>query len=70
MVRVPRMVPFLASGALLGVIVGVALVLWGDHEGRQGSTAQDLILMGVSFGLVGGLLGGAVYLVAEWRARR
>lgn len=64
------MLPFLGTGAFIGALSGVLLVLFGEQAGREGSTAQDLILFGVAFGLFGGLLGGIVYLVAEWRARR
>lgn len=62
--RRPRMVPFLATGALLGLVVGVLLAYFGPPS-AYASPAQEMIVMAVPGGLVGGLLGAIVFLVAE-----
>lgn len=62
--RRPRMVPFLATGALVGLVVGLLLGYFGP-DAPNASPAQELIVMAVPAGLVGGLLGGAVYLLVE-----
>lgn len=67
--RRPRMVPFLATGAIVGLIVGVLLAYFGPAS-PYASPAQEMIVMAVPGALVGGLLGGILYLVAERFTRR
>lgn len=62
--RGPRMVPFLFTGAVLGII-GAGLLHFFGPEPPSGGTVQELILLSVLFGGLGGLLGGAIYLVVE-----
>ncbi len=58
------MVPFLATGAVIGVVVGVLLAFLGP-DAPNASTGQELMAMAVPGGLLGGLVGGILYLVAE-----
>lgn len=63
------MVPFLLTGAIIGLIIGVALAVTGPPA-PLASPGQEIIGMGVPGALFGGLLGGVVYLVAERFASR
>lgn len=63
------MVPFLATGAVLGLILGALLALLGP-DAPMASPGQEILALSIPFGLVGGLLGGAVYLLVERSARR
>lgn len=63
------MVPFLFSGAVLGVLLAGVLHFFGP-EPPNGGTVQDLILMSVLFAGLGGLGGGLAFLAAERFTRR
>lgn len=67
--RGPRLVPFLVTGALIGVIIAGLLHFFGP-EPPSGGTTQELILVSVLFGSLGGLAGGVVFLLAERFTRR
>ncbi len=58
------MVPFLVTGALIGLVVGAVLAYLGPPS-AYASPMQEMIVMAVPGGLIGGLLGGIAYLVAE-----
>ncbi|MCK0110603.1 hypothetical protein MWU75_00390 [Ornithinimicrobium sp. F0845] len=62
--RRPRLVPFLVTGALVGLVVGVLLAVTGP-DAPNASPAQEVIAIGLPGALLGGLLGGIVYLLAE-----
>lgn len=62
--RRPRLVPFLVTGALLGVIIGVVVDYLGPDAPRA-SAGQEFIAVVGPLGLFGGLLGGVVYLLVE-----
>ncbi len=67
--RRPRVVPFLASGVVAGLLAGVALSLFGEGAAGYGGV-QGAILFGVMFALLGALLGAIVFVVADQRASR
>lgn len=67
--RGPRMVPFLLTGALLGVILAGVLHFFGPQP-DEGGTVQELILISVLFAGIGGLLGGMAFLAVERFTRR
>ena len=58
------MVPFLVTGALIGLVVGVLLAFFGPPS-PYASPAQEMIVMAFPGALVGGLLGAILYLLAE-----
>lgn len=62
------MVPFLATGALIGLLIGAVLALTGP-DAPNASPAQEFLAMAIPGGLLGGLLGGVAYLLVE-RLRR
>ena len=62
--RRPRMVPFLLTGALLGFLLGVFIAYVGPDAPNAGP-AREIIALGLPFGLIGGLLGGVVFLLVE-----
>lgn len=63
------MVPFLVTGALIGLVIGLALAYFGPPS-PTASPAQEMIVMAVPGGLFGGLLGAIVYLLVERYASR
>lgn len=67
--RRPRMVPFLVTGALIGLVIGLALAYYGPPS-PTASPAQEMIVMAVPGGLFGGLLGAIAYLLVERFASR
>lgn len=60
----PRLVPFLATGAVLGSLLGLLLVVFGP-DAESAGTAQETIILGGIGALLGGLVGGIVYLLVE-----
>jgi len=68
MVRRPRMLPFLVTGALLGLVAGLLITTLGPSSETSGG-AQELILLGATGAALGGLLGGIVFLMVERRSR-
>lgn len=64
----PRLVPFLLSGSLVGLLVGAALALLGPPS-RSASLTQETVVLGLPGALLGGLLGGVVFLLLERRRR-
>jgi hypothetical protein len=58
------MVPFLLTGAVLGLILG-ALIAYVGPDAPSAGPAQEIIALAVPFGLLGGLLGGIVFLLVE-----
>lgn len=63
------MVPFLATGALIGFFLGAVLAYFGP-DAPMASTGQETLALAIPFGLIGGLLGGALYLLAERFSKR
>lgn len=66
--RAPRYVPFLATGALLGLVAAVVLAFALPPVPRLG-TGSVLGYLAFVLGLVGALLGGAVAVLLDRRAR-
>lgn len=66
--RRPRMVPFLATGAVLGFLAGIALMVLGPESDVSGA-GQEFVILGATGALFGGLLGAIVFLLAERRSR-
>ena len=64
MFRRPQLVPFLLTGALLGLFIGAVVAYLGPDAPRA-STGQEFIAVAGPLGLFGGLLGGVVYLIVE-----
>lgn len=58
------MVPFLATGAIIGFVLGAILGIVGP-DSPMASQGQEILAMAIPLGLIGGLLGGAAYLLAE-----
>ncbi len=67
--RRPQLVPFLLTGALIGLIIGGVLALTGPDAPMAGPS-QELMAIAVPGALLGGLLGGVVYLLVERHSRR
>lgn len=65
----PRMVPFLATGAIIGAIIGIALSFNGPNS-QVASPGQEMIVLGGAGALVFGMVGAVIYLFAEWRSLR
>ncbi|HZI98604.1 MAG TPA: hypothetical protein VFD41_13875 [Actinomycetales bacterium] len=66
--RAPRYVPFVASGALAGLAVAAVLaVVLPPAEGHD--TGAVLGYLGLVLALVGGLVGAAVAVLLDRRAR-
>lgn len=63
------MVPFLVTGAVVGIIVGLLLATFGP-DAPNASPSQELIVMAVPGGLLGGLLGAICYLLVERYSER
>jgi len=63
------MVPFLVSGALIGLVIGVVVSITGPSS-QVASPGQELVVMAGSGALVGGFIGAVVYLIAEWSSLR
>jgi hypothetical protein len=63
------MVPFLATGAVIGLVIGVVLSVSGPTS-QVASPGQELIVMGGAGALVGGFIGAVLYLIAEWSSLR
>ncbi|WP_137122125.1 hypothetical protein [Segeticoccus rhizosphaerae] len=67
--RAPNIVPFLATGALLGLLVGVAIALIGPAN--PGYSTMTLVgLFGVIFAALGLLVAGIVLVVVDKRSLR
>jgi len=66
--RRPRMVPFLVTGAVLGFLAGVALMVLGPESDSAGA-GQEFVLLGSTGALLGGLLAAIVFLAVERRSR-
>lgn len=64
----PRLLPFLITGAGLGALAGLLVASFGGTS--QYSANQELGSMAVVFGMLGLLLGAVAYLVADRRSRR
>lgn len=58
------MVPFLATGAVLGSFFGMLVVVFGPEVDDVGIARETIILCSIG-ALLGGLLGAIVYLVVE-----
>lgn len=63
------MVPFLATGAVIGFVLGVVVSLGGPSS-QVASPGQELVVMGGAGALVGGFIGAVFYLIAEWSSLR
>ena len=64
--RAPRYVPFVTTGALVGVAAAVVLVLVLPSVGQL-DTGAALGYLALVLGLIGGLVGGAVAVVLDRR---
>jgi hypothetical protein len=64
--RAPRFGPFVASGVVLGVIVGLVVASFGTVP-KGYSLSTVLGFFGTVFALVGGLLGGAAAVLVDRR---
>lgn len=62
--RRPQLVPFLVTGALVGVIIGAVVDYLGPDAPRA-SAGQEFIAVVGPLGLLGGLLGAIAYLLVE-----
>ena len=67
--RAPRLIPFLVTGAVLGLLAGVVLALLGPAS-PVASDGQELVLLGLTGALLGGLAGAVAFLVVEWTTLR
>ncbi|HKJ11138.1 MAG TPA: hypothetical protein VJ976_01985 [Ornithinimicrobium sp.] len=67
--RGPRMVPFLVTGALIGLILGVVLSVSGPSS-QVASPGQEVVVMAGAGALVGGFVAAVLYLIAEWSSLR
>lgn len=67
--RRPRMLPFLLTGVVLGMLAGLAIDLFGPAT-PVASAGQELIVVALVGALVGGLAGAIAFLVAEWTTLR
>lgn len=65
--RAPNVVNFLVTGALLGLVVGLALATFG-RSSREFGALSVLGLFGVAGAGAGLLLGGAVAMLFEQRS--
>lgn len=62
--RRPQLLPFLLTGALVGLFLGAALAYFGPDAPRA-SAGQEYLAVAVPGALLGGLLGGVIYLLVE-----
>ncbi|MFX0538567.1 hypothetical protein ACQBAT_13380 [Ornithinimicrobium sp. Y1847] len=67
--RRPDMVRFLATGAILGFLIG-AVISYVGPEVPTSSLLQQIILLGIIGGLLGAFLASVVYLVVDRRSTR
>jgi hypothetical protein len=67
--RAPRLIPFLATGAGLGLLAGLVLTVLGPGS-PVASDGQELVLLGLTGALLGGLVGAIAFLVVEWTTLR
>ena len=58
------MVPFLVTGALLGLFIGSLAAYFGP-DAANASSGQEFMAVAVPGALLGGLLGGVIYLLVE-----
>lgn len=64
--RAPRPVPFLVTGFLAGGILGFIVSLLGDNANYTPTSASAYFF--VFFGMLGALLGGVVFVLADRRS--
>ncbi|MDQ2782295.1 hypothetical protein [Lapillicoccus sp.] len=64
--RNPSYLRFVITGAVVGLIVGSAIAVFGDSAPDYSGGTQ-LGLLAVSFGFLGGLLGGLAGILLERR---
>jgi ethanolamine transporter EutH len=64
--RQPRFAAFLITGALLGILIGVALSVIGPEDPRYDGSAA-LGFLGLIFAGLGALLGGLIAVLLEKR---
>lgn len=67
--RRPKMLPFLISGGLIGLVVGLGISALGPASGVA-SAGQENIIFAFSGAIVGGVVGAIAFLVAEWTTLR
>ena len=65
--RAPRVMPFLATGALLGALLGLVISLDGGDGGNYTASSATGYLV-VLCGALGTLLGGVAFVLADRRA--
>ncbi len=64
--RNPNYLRFVITGAVVGLIVGSAIAIFGDSAPDYSGGTQ-LGLLAVAFGFLGGLLGGLAGILLERR---
>ena len=67
--RAPRVIPFLATGFVLGAVLGVVVSLGSGDGGNYTPTSATGYFF-VLFGSLGALLGGVAFALADRRAAR
>jgi membrane associated rhomboid family serine protease len=69
--RAPRYGPFVVTGVVVGVVLGIVVALAFDDpvQAEQFSTSTIVRYFAAILGLVGGVVGAAVALLAERRRR-
>ncbi|MBW8172698.1 hypothetical protein K0651_06505 [Ornithinimicrobium sp. Arc0846-15] len=68
-VRRPKLVPFLISGGVIGLLLGVAFSIFGPASGVASAGQENVIFMFIG-AIAGGFVGALAFLVAEWTTLR
>ncbi|GEM_PF-1233271 len=68
--RTPNFAAFIATGTILGVIVGGLISLFSGNEARLFSENAALGVMAVTFGVLGAILGGLAGVLADMAIQR
>lgn len=66
----PRFGRFAVTGALLGLVIGAVFVLLRQPEGLKISTVAAVGYLAVVAGMIGGLVGAGLALLADRRSHR
>ena len=66
----PRFGRFALTGALLGLVIGAVFVLLRGSEGLKISTVAAVGYLAVVAGMIGGLLGAGLALLADRRSHQ
>jgi len=63
--RYPNFVAFIATGTIVGMVVGVLISMLSDNPSVTFSESAALGYMAVTFGVLGAILGGLAGVLAE-----